>query len=215
MPDKTNNKEMVPFEHYLDQFKTIDPKEAAVRCGLSFEETEEGKGYFKITLMNQTYQVTFPDFAVRCVADNGCSYHSLEELIPAKILIIRYLTEGKYQKATGELLAYRNIPWGEVYLQQFTGRCLMRLAYSYGSRLDDFSYAMEKMGALPYEKGDRGYCLEFLGGLFVYFILWAGDDEFPPSAQILFSDNFPDAFQAEDLAFVGDLSIGMMKQAAK
>lgn len=215
MPEKVNNKEMVPFEHYIEQYKSLDPQEVALRCGLVFQETGEGKGYFKLTLMKQQYEIEYPEFHVRCVNENGCSYHTLEELIPAKILVIRYLTEGKYQKAQGKLLAYRDIPWGEVYLQQFTGRCIMRLAYSYGNRLDTFSSAMEKMGALPYEKGDKGYCLEFLDGLFVYFILWAGDEEFPPSAQILFSDNFSTAFQAEDLAFVGDLSIGMMKQVLK
>mgnify|MGYP000594588565 CR=1 FL=1 len=34
-------------------------------------------------------------------------------------------------------------------------------------------------------------------------ILWEGDEEFPPSSQILFSDNFPVSFQAEDMAGYG------------
>ncbi|MBR4755026.1 MAG: DUF3786 domain-containing protein, partial [Lachnospiraceae bacterium] len=48
--------------------------------------------------------------------------------------------------------------------------------------------------------------------LYLYFILWAADDEFPPSSQILFSDNFEYAFKAEDMAVVGDISIGAMKK---
>lgn len=49
-------------------------------------------------------------------------------------------------------------------------------------------------------------------GLQVRLILWEGDDEFPPSAQILFSDNFPVAFtQGEDMAVVGDVTIDMLK----
>jgi hypothetical protein len=46
-------------------------------------------------------------------------------------------------------------------------------------------------------------------------ILWEGDDEFPPSAQILFSDNFPVSFQAEDMAVMGDVIIGAMKSYLK
>ena len=43
----------------------------------------------------------------------------------------------------------------------------------------------------------------------------AVDDEFPPSAQILFSDNFPAAFtQGEDMAVVGDVTIDMLKALA-
>ena len=47
--------------------------------------------------------------------------------------------------------------------------------------------------------------------LFIKFILWEGDDEFPPSSQILFSDNFAVSFAAEDLAVAGDIAINMMK----
>ena len=31
-----NNKEEVPFSHYLALFEKLDPQEAAVRCGVSF-----------------------------------------------------------------------------------------------------------------------------------------------------------------------------------
>ena len=37
----------------------------------------------------------------------------------------------------------------------------------------------------------------------------------PPSAQILFSDNFPAAFSAEDVAYVGDIVMDYMKKVGK
>ena len=74
--------------------------------------------------------------------------------------------------------------------------------------------AMEKIGATPLEHGDIAYEFEVIDGFRVQMILWAGDDEFPPSSQILFSDNFPIAFQAEDMAVVGDISITMIKALA-
>ena len=46
------------------------------------------------------------------------------------------------------------------------------------------------------------------------FVLWAGDDEFPPSSQILFSDNFPAAYAAEDAAYIGDVILDYMKRTA-
>ena len=44
---------------------------------------------------------------------------------------------------------------------------------------------------------------------------WEGDDEFPPSSQILFSDNFPVSFAAEDMAVMGDVIIGSLKAFLK
>ena len=71
---------------------------------------------------------------------------------------------------------------------------------------------MEKLGAVRLTDGDCSYELELLEGLFLRFILWEGDEEFPPSSQILFSDNFPLAFAGEDMAVVGDITIGTFKK---
>ena len=74
---------------------------------------------------------------------------------------------------------------------------------------------MEKIpGVKKLSLGDVSYEFEFINGLHVRFILWAGDEEFPPSSQILFEDNFPYAYQAEDLAVVGDISITTLKTLA-
>ena len=42
-------------------------------------------------------------------------------------------------------------------------------------------------------------------------LVWEGDDEFPPSAQILYSDNFAEGFAAEDRVVAGDILIGAIK----
>ena len=107
------------------------------------------------------------------------------------------------------------MPWGEVYLRQFNGRCIMRLAFSYGNKLEVFSRICEKMQAKKIQFGDCAYEFELFRDLCVQFILWAGDDEFPPSSQILFSDNFAAAFEAEDMAVTGDIMISTLKAVEK
>ena len=37
MEQRKNNKDEVPFEHYLEQYRQLDPEEAALRCGLRNE----------------------------------------------------------------------------------------------------------------------------------------------------------------------------------
>ncbi|MDO5332124.1 MAG: DUF3786 domain-containing protein, partial [Bacillota bacterium] len=55
------------------------------------------------------------------------------------------------------------------------------------------------------------YDIDIVKGLTVRLIIWEGDDEFAPQAQVLFSDNFPKAFAAEDIAVVGDVLINALK----
>ena len=60
-----------------------------------------------------------------------------------------------------------------------------------------------------------GYELSIYPGYQIQMLLWEGDDEFPPSSQILFSDNFPVSFAAEDMAVMGDVIIGSLKAFLK
>ena len=136
-------------------------------------------------------------------------------MIYARILTIRFLLEGSAVKGSGRMKTYREIPWGEVYLRQFDGRCIKRLAFSYGNRLKDFRAVMEHLHAAPVDHGDAAYEIEIFPGYQIQMILWEGDEEFPPSSQILFSDNFPISFQAEDMAVMGDVIIGSLKAFGK
>ncbi|MDD7738933.1 MAG: DUF3786 domain-containing protein [Fusicatenibacter sp.] len=209
-----DSKERIPFEHYLQLYQNADPKEIAVRCAVPYQEETQT---FIIHLMGVTYEVRWPEYEIRHIDDLGkdgkqISWYPLEEKANARILILRYLTEGGAAPSTGKFLTYRQVPWGEVYFKQFQGRCLFRLAFGFGSKLEQFSKVMERIGAKPIKNGDAGYELEFMDHLYIQLMLWAPDEEFPPSAQILFSDNFPVAFtQGEDMAVVGDVTIDMIK----
>lgn len=203
-----NNKEEIPWEHYKARFAQVDPKEVEQRCGIIYEEEKQE---FHIKLMGVMYGVHYPDFTVRLL-EPYLGYAPLIETIPAKILVVRFLLEGKYFKGNHVFKTYREMPWGEVYFRNFDGRCIKRLAYGFGYKIEKFQAIMESLGAEKIEAGDIGYEFEFINQLKLRFILWVGDDEFPPSAQILFEDNFVFAFTAEDMAVVGDVSINTLKK---
>jgi hypothetical protein len=202
-----DNKERVPFEHYCDVYRQKDPKEISARTGFPYDEEIQ---CFTVQFLGRTCQVTFPEFSV-CSEHEETDYLPLREMNAAQILMIRYLIEGCAVPSTGKFLTYRDVPWGEVYYRQFDGRCKQRLAFSYGSRIDAFCSALEHMGARKINGGDAGYEIEVIPGFFVRFQIWEADEEFPPSSQILFSDNFVSAFHPEDLVVVCDVIIGTMK----
>ena len=196
-----NNKEELPLEYYLKRYQEGDPAEMALRCALPWNEDT---GTLELTFMGGTYTVSHPDFTI-----TGPSPLSN----PERILFLRYLLDGSYALPGGEYLTYREFPWGEVYLQQFTGRCIKRFAFSYGFKPDLLRRVMERMEARSVPQSDQGWEITLMRGLTLRFLLWLGDDEFPPSGQILFSDNFRSAFTAEDMANIGDIVLNRMKAA--
>ncbi len=204
-----DNKTRIPFEHYKEEYAKLDPLEASKRTQIPYDEQRK---VFLMRMMGKEYEIAFPEFAVKKAEETDKEYGALTEEYAAKILAIRYLLRGAAANHTGNFKTYRDFPWGETYFRQFYGRCILRLAFGYGNKQDLFIKAMEKLNAQKIESGDVAYEFEFMNNLYVRFILWAGDEEFPPSAQILFSDNMTFAFEAEDLAVVGDISIGTIKK---
>ncbi len=203
-----DNKERVPFEHYKEEYAKKDPADISSRTGFPYSEERQ---CFNVHFLGQDYEVGFPEFTVTAVPNDG-SWYPLLQMTAAQILVLRFMIEGCHAGGTGKFLTYREVPWGEVYYRQFNGRCMMRLAYSYGNRIDAFRSALTKMGAKEIKAGDAGYEIELFDGFLIRFQIWGGDEEFPPSSQILFSDNFPAAFHAEDLVVACDIIIGTMKQ---
>lgn len=197
-----NNKEDRPLEHYLALFRSGDPAEMAQRCARTYDAET---GAITMDLLGETFTVTHPDFAVA---------GPRELTNPERILFLRYLLEGRSAMAQGKFLTYREFPWGEVYLRQFDGRCVKRFAFTFGTKPELLEKVMDRLPARRLPRSDAGYELTLMEGLTMQFLLWLGDEEFPPSAQILFSDNFRYAFTAEDMAVIGDIVIGRMGKLA-
>ena len=197
-----NHKEGVPFEHYVELFRNLNPEEACARTGVAFDGTA-----FTLRLVNAEYKITWPDYSITADRDDAFALKAL----PGQTFLLRWLLEGKAVPARGQFKTFREMPWGELYIQPFTGRCLTRAAFTFGTRVAQFAAAMEKLGAKKLPHGDAAYELELLPGYAMQLIVWAGDDEFPPNSQILYSDNFADSFAAEDRVVAGDILISIVK----
>ena len=195
-----NHKEEVPFAHYEGLFRSLDPQEAVNRTGAKWDGKE-----FYVNLLGREFAISHPDYALRAL-DGG----NLPPL-PTQTFLLRYLLESKNVAWRGEWKTFREMPWGEMYIQPYTGRVLTRAAFTFGFRLGAFKTAAEKMGALPVKHGDAGFEFPLIGNFKMRFLVWEGDDEFPPSAQVLYSDNFAEGFAAEDRVVAGDILITTIK----
>ena len=195
-----NHKEEIPLAHYQARFQASNPREIQERLpGAAFD----GEA-FSLTLLGKEYRIAHPDGTVTA-ADAS------EPPLPTPTFLLRYLLEGKEVSWGGGWKTFREMPWGEMYIKPYPGRVLTRAAFTFGTRLDAFRAACVKMGAVPVPHGDAGFLFDFLGSFQMQVLVWAGDEEFPPSAQVLYSDNFADGFAAEDRVVAGDILISTVK----
>ena len=209
----TNNKEQAPFAHYVERFRKADAAEMAQRTGAKWD----GK-VFTLELLGTQYAISHPEYAIATnpsgtadAAPPPFTREALDVPLPVQTFLLRYLLEGKAVSWAGQWKTFREMPWGELYIQPYTGRVLTRAAFTFGTRVQAFADACEKMGAEKLKNGDAGYEFAFLGGYKMRLMVWAGDEEFPPNAQVLYSDNFENGFAPEDRVVAGDILISTIK----
>ena len=192
-----NHKEEVPFAFYEEKFRALDPGDTAGRLSdVRWDGTE-----FTVRLLGRDFAIAHPDYAIRAL-DGG----AIPPLL-AQTFLLRYLLESRDVRWGGEWKTFREMPWGEMYIKPYTGRVLTRAAFTFGTRVAAFRSAAEKMGGLPLHNGDAGYQFDLIGGYRMRILVWEGDDEFPPNAQVLYSVNFAVCFAAEDRVVAGDINI--------
>ena len=196
-----NHKEEVPFSHYTELFAKLDPQEALARLPFVGFDGEK----FSLTLLGRDYRIAWPQYALE-VLDGGA-----EPPLPTQTFLLRILLEAKDVAWGGLWKTFREMPWGEMYNTPYTGRVLTRAAFTFGFKVAKFAAACEKLGARKLSHGDAGYEFDFFGPFKMQIMIWAGDDEFPPNAQVLYSDNFAEGFAAEDRVVAGDILIGTIK----
>ena len=196
-----NHKEEIPFSYYEGLFAKLEPQEASRRLT---DIQWDGKEFY-VNLLGRAYAIAHPVYAIRAL-DGG----NVPPL-PTQTFLLRYLLEGRTVAAVGNWLTFREMPWGELYIKPYTGRVLTRAAFTFGTRVASFAAAIEKLGARKLRHGDAGYEVELLPWYFMQILVWAGDEEFPPNSQILYSDNFAEGFSAEDRVVAGDILISVVK----
>lgn len=196
-----NHKEEVPFSYYEGLFKDLTPESVQQRLN---NVKWDGKEFY-VNLLGQEYAISHPAYAIR--ATDGGNIPPL----PTQTFLLRYLLEGKRVQPNGQWLTFREMPWGELYIKPYTGRVLTRAAFTFGTRVEAFRMASEKMGAAAVGHGDAGFRFNLIGDYAMQILVWEGDEEFPPNAQVLYSDNFVDGFAAEDRVVAGDILISAIK----
>ena len=126
--------------------------------------------------------------------------------IAVAILLLHYLLLADGAPPAGEWKAYRELPDGLFYAASFAGRAEAPLARAFAGSpagLDAFRAAARAAGGDALTLGDASFRFVALPRVDVAVLVWAGDDEEPGEARVLFDANAGHYLPAEDLAGLG------------
>lgn len=190
----------LPLAFYLEKYAEEDPVRLSNRLGIPYDMT--GRQFY-FSFMGRMYTASHPDLQIRCAERKDV--FGLNGSDSFRHLFLRFLLYAAVFPANGDFRRFQDLPSGAVYASYFREKCTDRLVRRYGKVQQAFEAIMEDVSALRVYGADIAYELEFLDGLYIRFLFWRGNAAAEPSADILFSGNFPAAFSVQELPEVIDI----------
>ena len=175
----------------------------------SFENIVKRSGFetlrdnvLKVPFLDRVYQVSFPDFEFKNVSEK-------ETVVPIQeqVLILHYLMAESTKKLTGNWIAYREIQGASFYFSAFVKRAIDPLKKAFGQNVSGLSKASNNINGKAIDIGDVGFEFKFFPKVPLQLILWEGDDEFPPEANILFDETIGEILLPEDVAWLSGMLV--------
>jgi hypothetical protein len=192
------------FELACAKIKEMDPGEMAVKAGGDLQKGSEGERIV-IECFSEPYHIRFPEIEFHASAKRTVS-------LVARILILHYLMKADGAPHTGEWVPYKDVPGGLLYASVFARRVTEPLIQEFGNSSSRFREAGLKMGGTPVEIGDASFTINAFPKVPLQYVLWQGDEEFPPGLQLLFDSSIDHYLSLEDMVVLGQMASGRLIQ---
>jgi len=155
-----------------------------------------------VPFLDRTYRIVYPEFEFSDTADS-------ENAVPIQeqVLILHYLLPEQIPELSGTWVAYREIPGASFYFGAFVKRAVDPLKKVFGKNIGALIGAATHLAGQPVEPGDAAFEFALFPKMPLRLTVWAGDDEFPPEANILFDATAGRILSPEDLAWLAGMLV--------
>jgi len=192
LPGKQNNYETA-YREAAEKLSPITIGEIARRSGATVIENGSGKALL-LPFLGEEIRISHPAISV--------SYHERKDEVPlwVKILTLHYLERAGGTAPRGEDITFKQLEGGLGYYPAFERRCITPLLDAFGNEMEQFMKTGAAAGGVPSSLGGHALAFRAFPRVEVTFILWKGDDEFPPAGSVVFDSSISDYLSTEDVA---------------
>ena len=198
--------EVPPLDDALElawkKLRGMIPKEIASRVDVHYDSESNS---FLVPFLGENYLVSVRSGEV--LKPDGSPANNFFATI-----ILHYLVDAKGGEISGEYLSFRQLYGGDVYFGAFERRAIRPLRETFGEEPSALIRAAEPLGGKAVELGDSAVQIQVFPKLPLTVVIWAGDEEVPPSANILFDSSANRFLPTEDLAAIGEIIAKMLVQ---
>jgi hypothetical protein len=190
------------FDLACASIKAMDIEERAKKAGADYQKGEDGEKAI-ILFFSEPYYIQFPQIEFHSPSKKTVS-------LVTRILLLHYLIRADGSPLTGKWVAYKDIPGGLLYAGVFARRVTEPLQRKFGRAAGSFKEVGLRSGGEMVKIGDASFILKAFPRIPLQYVLWEGDEEFPPSVQLLFDASVDHYLSLEDIVVLGQVTTGRL-----
>lgn len=188
---------------------SLDSKDVTSKTGAIFDP--DGSNY-KLICLGQEVHVSLRDRHTTSPSPLGAFLiNDLGEY--SRLSILRYLVHAKNVPLSDKLVKPSDLPGGDFFLKGSHVLPLHKIISRFEHDISGFLETGEALGGTRLEYGDASVKLLPFPKVPVVIILWAGDDEFPTQASLLFDSSCSSHMAIDVLWSTAMMTIEMMARS--
>ena len=191
------------IEQARRELRGRDPSGFALAAGAIHDETEQRPGHLSLSYFGDPYTAVWPELVFRDEEDNVCA-----NVMQAALLHYLELADGS--PLTDHWVSLRELPNGAFYERAFQGYSGNRLMRVFRNDLTGLREAARQLSGESLSIGDAAFRFWALPRIPLAIVYWAGDEEFPAAAQVLFDASACSYHDLEMLAHLGQTICGKL-----
>jgi hypothetical protein len=179
-----------------------DPQEMADKSGTTYLPEKQ---VFQVPFLGQEYLVSYPSGEVTLPG-------GVDVPVPHQIAIIHYLITAEGEPLRHKWISFKELPSGQIYISPFNNRVSKPLLQIFGQEPASLLKAAAAMGGKQESMGDASVTIPVFPMVSVTYLIWAGDEEFPASATVLFDESAPFYLPTEDYTVISSAIVFELKK---
>jgi hypothetical protein len=203
----TNNQQAAREEAVIrarEALRGTDLARAAALGGVTLRED----GAPEILLLGRVLRVV-PD-SLEIVADDGNPVSPVDEM-----LVLRYLAVTQSITPLGEDITYRELPGGQFYIGALVKRTSELVLKVFENDIDRLRKALGTYPGEDLQLGDLSKRIHAIGRIHITLIYRQGDDEFPPTLDILYDRAIARVYKSDEVAALAtQLCVGLLRRGS-
>jgi hypothetical protein len=194
------------YEIACKELLNSDCEAQFMNAGIAYEKLPGGFTV-EVPYFDEVIALKVPEFSFMSSKDANVT-------LVTKIIILHYINIANGASLGSDKIPYEDIPGLAGYLPVFERRAAKPLVTTFGFDRHAFLDTGLSLGGKREDYGDASFTLHALPRVPITFILWEGDEEFPPSMKILFDPSITGYLPLEDISVISKLaSTRIIKEA--